>query len=207
MMAIYITAFVLWHSECTHTIQRRQPKPQDTYRSSSMDRFFKYSLTILISTVALMEFVQVVMRYIFEIPIMGLEEVLVYPTLWLYFLGSVNASREDTQIKANVLDVFLKTARSKLIVRVIADTLSLVTCSWLTWWAWEYFRYALKVWKESPTLYIPTFYAECAMFIGMSFMTFYVVFYLLRNFRRLMAVMSELKASETLAANTNGEGV
>lgn len=172
-----------------------------------MDRFFKYSLTILISTVALMEFVQVVMRYIFEIPIMGLEEVLVYPTLWLYFLGSVNASREDTQIKANVLDVFLKTARSKLIVRVIADTLSLVTCSWLTWWAWEYFRYALKVWKESPTLYIPTFYAECAMFIGMSFMTFYVVFYLLRNFRRLMAVMSELKASETLAANTNGEGV
>ena len=68
-----------------------------------------------------MEFYQVVMRYIFEIPVMGLEELLVYPTLWLYFLGSVNASREDTQIKANVLDVFLKTDRSKLTVRVIAD--------------------------------------------------------------------------------------
>ena len=171
-----------------------------------MDRFFKYALTILISTVALMEFVQVVMRYIFEIPIMGLEEVLVYPTLWLYFLGSVNASREDTQIKANVLDVFLKTDRSKLIVRVIADALSLVTCSWLTWWAWEYFRYALRVWKESPTLYIPTFYAECAMFIGMAFMTFYVVFYLLKNFKRLLLVISEVKANAALVANTNDEG-
>lgn len=171
-----------------------------------MDRFFKYTLTILISTVALMEFVQVVMRYIFEIPIMGLEEVLVYPTLWLYFLGSVNASREDTQIKANVLDVFLKTDRSKLTVRVIADTLSLVTCSWLTWWAWDYFRYALRVWKESPTLYIPTFYAECAMFIGMSFMTFYVVFYLFKNFKRLLSMISEIKESSTLIVNTNDEG-
>lgn len=171
-----------------------------------MDRFFKYSLTILISTVALMEFVQVVMRYIFEIPIMGLEEVLVYPTLWLYFLGSVNASREDTQIKANVLDVFLKTDRSKLTIRVIADALSLVTCSWLTWWAWEYFRYALRVWKESPTLYIPTFYAECSMFIGMAFMTFYVVFYLFKNFKRLLLMINEIKATSTLIVNTNDEG-
>lgn len=171
-----------------------------------MDRFFKYTLTILISTVALMEFVQVVMRYVFEIPIMGLEEVLVFPTLWLYFLGSVNASREDTQIKANVLDVFLKTDRSKLTVRVIADALSLITCSWLTWWAWDYFRYALRVWKESPTLYIPTFYAECAMFIGMSFMTFYVVYYLFKNFKRLLSLISEIKAASTLIVNTNDEG-
>ena len=95
---------------------------------------------------------------------MGLEEVLVYPTLWLYFLGSVNASREDTQIKANVLDVFLKTDRAKLIVRVIADVMSLVVVLWLTYWAWDYFGYAKRVWKESPTLYIPTFYAESAFF-------------------------------------------
>ena len=99
-----------------------------------MERFFKYTLTVLISTVAAMEFYQVVMRYILELPVMGLEELLVYPTLWLYFLGSVNASREDTQIKANVLDVFLKTDRSKLIVRVIADLLSVIVASWLTYW-------------------------------------------------------------------------
>ena len=153
-----------------------------------MDRFFKYALTILISTVALMEFVQVVMRYIFAVPIMGLEEVLVFPTLWLYFLGSINASREDTQIKANVLDVFLKTDRSRLIVRVIADGLSLITSAWLTWWAWDYFRYALRVWKESPTLYIPTFYAECSMFLGLVLMTTYAAWYLVRNTRKLVSL-------------------
>jgi TRAP-type C4-dicarboxylate transport system permease small subunit len=152
-----------------------------------VERFFKYSLTILISTVAAMEFYQVVMRYIFEIPVMGLDEMLVYPTLWLYFLGSVNASREDTQIKANVLDVFLKTDRAKLVVRVIADAMSVVVSFWLTYWAWDYFRYALKVWKESPTLYVPTFYAECSVFIGLTLMTIYALVYLVKNSRKLFA--------------------
>ena len=150
-----------------------------------MERFFRYTLTALISIVALMEFYQVLMRYVFEIPVMGLEEVLVYPTLWLYFLGSVNASREDTQIKANVLDVFLKTERAKLIVRVIADIMALIVVLWLTYWAWDYFRYALRVMKESPTLYIPTIYAECAFFIGLVLMSAYAAWYLFKNAKRL----------------------
>lgn len=152
-----------------------------------MERFFKYTLTILISTVAAMEFYQVIMRYVFEIPVMGLEETLVYPTLWLYFLGSVNASREDTQIKANVLDVFLNTDRAKLIVRVIADVMSVVVSVWLTYWAWDYFRYALRVWKESPTLYIPTFWAECSVFAGLVLMTIFAFVYLVKNFRKLLS--------------------
>ncbi len=150
-----------------------------------MERFFRYSLTLLISIVAVMMFVQVLARYVFQVPLMGLEEVLIFPTLWLYILGSVNASREDTQIKANVLDVFLKSRRAKLVVRVMADLMSLVVSVWLTWWTWEYFRYALRVWKESPTLYIPTFYAECALFIGLLLMTVCVAYYLARNVKLL----------------------
>ena len=152
-----------------------------------MERFFKYVLPLLISIVAAMEFYQVLMRYIFELPVMGLDELLVYPTLWLYLLGSVNAAREDTQIKANVLDVFLKSDRSRLIVRVIADLMSVIVSSWLTYWAWDYFVYAKRVWKESPTLYIPTFWAECSLFIGLFLMTGYSCWYLYKNTRQLVA--------------------
>jgi TRAP-type C4-dicarboxylate transport system permease small subunit len=150
-----------------------------------MERLFRYLLTALISIVALMEFYQVLMRYVFEIPVMGLEELLVYPTLWLYFLGSVNASREDTQIKANVLDVFLKTERSRLMVRIAADLMSLCVALWLTFWAWDYLRYAIRVAKQSPTLYIPTLYAECAFFIGLVLMSLYAGWYLFKNAKRL----------------------
>lgn len=159
-----------------------------------MEKFFKYTLTALISSVAVLQFYQVIMRYIMELPVMGLDEILVYPTLWLYFLGSVNACREDTQIKANVLDIFLKTNRARLIVRVIADLISMVVSLWLTWWAWDYFRYALRVWKESPTLYIPTFYAECAFFIGMVLMTLYTGWYLIKHARQLIVTSHEVRS-------------
>ncbi len=153
-----------------------------------MEKFFKYTLTFLISTMAVMVFYQVLMRYVFEMPVMGLDELLVYPTLWLYFLGSVNASREDTQIKANVLDIFMKTDRSKLIVRIIADIMSLLVALWLTWWAWDYWKYAFRVWKESPTLYIPTFYAECAFLVGLVLMSFWAAWYLGKHIKQLFTM-------------------
>jgi len=158
-----------------------------------MERFFKYILPLLISIVAAMEFYQVLMRYVFELPIMGLDELLVYPILWLYVLGSVNASREDTQIKANVLDVFLKTDKSRLIVRVVADVMSVIVSSWLTYWAWDYFIYAKRVWKESPTLYIPTFWAECSLLVGLVLMTAYSGYYLVKNARQLVTPLQPTK--------------
>ena len=160
-----------------------------------MEKFFKYILPLLISIVAVMQFYQVLMRYVFELPVMGLDELVVYPTLWLYLLGSVNAAREDTQIKANVLDVFLKSDRSRLRVRVIADLMSVIVSCWLTYWAWDYFLYAKKVWKESPTLYIPTFWAECSLFIGLALMTGYSGWYLYKNTRNLIVAPTPAKES------------
>ena len=160
-----------------------------------MEKFFKYILPLLISIVAVMQFYQVLMRYVFELPVMGLDELVVYPTLWLYLLGSVNAAREDTQIKANVLDVFLKSDKSRLVVRVIADLMSVIVSCWLTYWAWDYFLYAKKVWKESPTLYIPTFWAECSLFIGLALMTGYSGWYLYKNTRNLIVAPTPAKES------------
>src|SRR5512146_911797 len=60
-------------------------------KENGMERIFRWVLTLLIVVVAGLEFIQVVTRYVFKIPVMGLEEVLIYFALWLYVLGSVNA--------------------------------------------------------------------------------------------------------------------
>ncbi|SEQ53317.1 TRAP-type C4-dicarboxylate transport system, small permease component [Amphritea atlantica] len=152
-----------------------------------MEALFRYTLAILISTVAGMQFVQVITRYVFETPIMGLEEIAVIPTLWLYILGAVNASREDTQIRANVLEVFLSTERARHILLVVSESVSLIISGWLTYWAWDYFKYAVRVEKETPTLYLPTLIYESALFIGLLLMTFYVLMHLFRHIRVLLS--------------------
>ena len=138
-----------------------------------MERFASVVLTALIVIVALGQFVQVITRYVLQVPVMGLEETMLYPTLWLYMLGAVNASRENTHIRATVLEI-------------VGEILSLVIGLWLTWWAWDFTRYAWRVWKESPTLYIPTFYSDVALFAGLVLMMLFTAINLVRHIRELV---------------------
>lgn len=150
-----------------------------------MDRFAKYLLTALIISVALGQFVQVITRYVLQVPVMGLEETMAYPTVWLYILGSVNASRENTHIRANVLEIFIKTTRGHTILAIIGEIISLIVGLWLLSWAWDYTQYAWRVWRESPTLYIPTFYSDVALVVGLGLMMIYTASHLVRHIRSL----------------------
>ena len=150
-----------------------------------MDSFAKIVLTALICIVALGQFVQVVTRYVLQIPVMGLEETLLYPTIWLYVLGAVNASRENSHIRANVLEIFLTRQRAHALLAVIGEVLSLVVGLWLLGWVWDFTRYSWRVWRESPTLYIPTFYADIALLVGMVLMMLWSLLHLARHLREL----------------------
>ncbi|MTJ04919.1 MAG: TRAP transporter small permease [Sediminimonas qiaohouensis] len=150
-----------------------------------MDTFSKYLLTGLICLVALGQFVQVITRYVLQIPVMGLEETMLYPTIWLYILGAVNASREDTHIRANVLEIAIKTPRGHTILAIVGEVISLAVGLWLFVWAWEFTGYAWRIWKESPTLYIPTFYSDVALVIGLGLMMLYTAAHLVRHIKAL----------------------
>ena len=152
-----------------------------------MTRFASILLTVLICVVALGQFVQVITRYVLEIPVMGLEESLLFPTLWLYVLGAVNASRENTHIRANVLEIFLTTDRQHQILAAIGEVVSLIIGMWLTYWAWDYAKYSLRVWRESPTLYLPTFWVDLSLVAGLTLMMLFTAGHLLTHLRAIFA--------------------
>ncbi len=156
-----------------------------------MTRFASVLLTVLICLVAIGQFVQVMTRYVLEIPVMGLEESLLYPTLWLYMMGAVNASRENTHIRANVLEIFLSTERQHQVLAVIGEVISLIVGLWLTSWAWDFTKYSMRVWRESPTLYLPTFYVDAALFVGLVLMMIFTAWHLLMHLRALFSPLAE----------------
>jgi TRAP-type C4-dicarboxylate transport system permease small subunit len=57
---------------------------------------------------------------------MGLEEMSIIPTLWMYMLGAVNASRENSQIRANVLEILIKSDKGYMLLALISEVISLV---------------------------------------------------------------------------------
>lgn len=133
------------------------------------------ALFLLMMGVTLLVFVQVLLRYVLRAPLMGIEELLLFPTIWLYMLGGAAASWERTHISCGILTLYINTPRSKAIFDIVKNTLSVVVCAWLLYWAHWYFSYSLRVMKESATLYIPLVFGESAIFVGLLLMLIYTL--------------------------------
>ncbi len=131
-------------------------------------------LFIIMLGITILVTVQVILRYCLHHPLMGIEELLLFPTIWLFFLGSANASWERSQIRARIFDVFLKSVKLKSFLNIVMAFISFGLSCWITYWSYFYFLYSIKVKKMSATLFIPLVYAECAIFFGFLIMTIYV---------------------------------
>lgn len=147
-------------------------------RPNILKWFYKFQDTfavLLMCLATLLVFIQVLLRYVFKAPLMGIEELLLFPSIWLYMVGGISASFKKEHISCGILTLYVTKERSIMIFNIVRDALSLIICGWLTYWAFWYFMYSLNVWKESDLLYIPMFFGESAIFLGLVFMLLYAV--------------------------------
>lgn len=127
-------------------------------------------ISFLMLFVGVLMFIQVILRYVLRMPLMGIEELLMFPTIWLYMLGGAHASYTRTHISCGVLTLMIKRKRSFALFNMVKTVISIVVALWLSRWAWWFFSYSLRTMKESPLLYIPLVLGESAIFIGLIFM-------------------------------------
>ena len=66
-----------------------------------------WTALVLMLAVTFLVFIQVILRYVLHHPLMGIEEMLLFPTIWLYFLGGAIASRERNHIECRVVTMYL----------------------------------------------------------------------------------------------------
>jgi len=65
-------------------------------------------LTSVVSAfLTLFIFITVIARYVFKTDIFGSEEIILLFAWWMYFIGGIGGSMEDSQIKADMVDVFV----------------------------------------------------------------------------------------------------
>ena len=158
-----------------------------------MERVFRCLLTFLLCLVAAMECLQVLLRYILEMPIMWLDESIIFPAVWLYMLGCANASRENTQIVAKILPVFFSGPRQTAFFDLCAQCFSSVISCWLTWYAVEYFFYTFEADRKTGYLFLPMTIGETALCAGMLLVTWYTLLQLARSARRMRALLQKGK--------------
>ncbi len=149
----------------------------------------KVILVLLIAIPFLITF-QVLLRYVFQAPLMGIEEMLLFPAIWLYFLGGSAASKERSHIDCGVLVLYIKKEKSLALFKLVRIVVSFLIGLWAMYYAWWFFMYSLTKWKLSDLLYIPMFLGESAVFIGLLLMVFFTFVELLdrvAEYREILA--------------------
>jgi TRAP-type C4-dicarboxylate transport system permease small subunit len=138
-----------------------------------MDRLQQVVLIATSLFISVFMFVEVVLRYVLNKPLMGIEEIVPLGAFWLYFIGASYGSFKRTHIKAEVVEMMAKNPRVVAISRVVASAVSFGLSLFLCKWGLDFFIYGLTEGQRSATVFIPMIYSQSAIFFGLVLMTFY----------------------------------
>jgi len=141
--------------------------------------------------------IEVILRYVLKAPLMGIEELMLVPTIWLYMLGGADASYERSHIECGILTLYMKKERTICIFQIFKTAISVILLVWLTYWGWRYLNYSLKLGKVSDLLLIPMVICEGAMFFGYLLMGIYAVRDVIQAFRNFNDYRLRAKKQKT----------
>jgi len=138
-----------------------------------------------LSIVLLMTLV-VILRYILQIDLFGVEDFLVIGAFWLYFIGGSYGSYDKSHIRADILEVYLKGSRLYDVINLIASTITTVVAIVFTKWGLDLFIWGIVRGAKSPSWGIPLYVPQSSLLIGFSLMTLYFVIYLIRDIKQML---------------------
>jgi TRAP-type C4-dicarboxylate transport system permease small subunit len=118
---------------------------------------------------------QVILRYIFKVPLFGLEELSRLIAVWVYFLGAIFGTKWDSHVQGDVAGRIFSTDRSKAIVKTIAWAISLLVCILFLYHSAIYCIWLYGTGERTTGLWWPRIYSVGSMLFGAFFMTLYSI--------------------------------
>ena len=161
--------------------------------SAAENWFDKFASALIIAggvLVTLTVVLQVILRYIFKVPLFGLEEFSRLIAVWVYFLGAIFGTKWDAHVQGDVAGRLFSTDRSKAVIKVIAWVLSLVVCILFLYHSATYSIWLYGTGERTTGLWWPRIYSVGSMLFGSFFMTLYSIANVIKYSR---AVVNETK--------------
>lgn len=125
----------------------------------------RWVLIFLMTSIPIICGMDVFFRYVLKAPLHGSDEILIFLQIWLYFIGFASAARERSHIVARVIEPLLKKNEYIAFLRMIVAFIGTIIASYFVYMGFDYFTYALRVFKTTAILNYPMFWYESAPFI------------------------------------------
>jgi TRAP-type transport system small permease protein len=126
----------------------------------------RYILVVSSISLSILIFAQVWLRYVFQLPLLWVEEVAVTPAFWMYMTGAAYAAYDRSHIRVGVVDVAIRNARRRLTVQFIASAITLGLAVLFLIWGFNFFMEDLRFGPQTATLRYPLIYARSSFFLS-----------------------------------------
>ncbi len=120
---------------------------------------------------ALLMVVQIILRYVFVAPFLGIEEVAVLLGLWIYFLGLVHVTRTRQHIGSGVAAFFIRSETSRRVLEVFKLAVCILSSAVFLYFTVLYWIKTDAIGRSSTYLSWPTTVWITSMLFGFSIAT------------------------------------
>ncbi len=126
----------------------------------------------------------VVCRYIFEINVLGYDEIILIGAYWMYFIGSSYATWEESHVSADVLSMFVsKITQQKL--ALFSKMVQVIVGVPMVYLSFDLVRWDILIDPRTIDWGIPYLIPHMGILAGFVLMLFYNSVYLLRDYHRV----------------------
>ena len=126
---------------------------------AAMECVANWILVITGIAVCVLIFAGAFMRYVLHTDFYGSEELILLAGFWMYFVGGAMAAKHDTQIKAEMLDMFIKNPKILTAAKIIKTVINLIMSLIASVWSVQYVLWNITMNVKSNVFRFPVVYA------------------------------------------------
>ena len=136
---------------------------------------------------ATLMFVQVVLRYVFASPFVGIEELALLFGAWFYFLGVAYVTRNGEHIHGGILTMVVKNQNAVRGVRLLMTVLGIVACAVFGFYAIRYALFEIQTGRLSSYMRWPKGWWSASLIFGFIGTAAYMVLQAVNQLADLLA--------------------
>lgn len=128
-----------------------KPVPEDKYKilscyqrfnlfysaESKISKVLSITMSIFTNLLGLLVVGQVLLRYVFHSPWLGVEELSPFFALWAYFLGTAYSVRVRDHIGGGIISLICKNIATLKIIRLLGSIICFITISIFAYYAYN----------------------------------------------------------------------
>ncbi len=131
-----------------------------------LERSLYFGLVLMGIGLAAIMFVQVLLRYVFALPFVGIEELALLMGAWFYFLGLAYVTRNGEHIHGGIVTLLIKSPRKIQGIRLIMTVASIAACLVFGYYASKYAIFEIERGRASSYMRWPKGLWSASMIIG-----------------------------------------